>query len=77
MIKMMQLRRLNLISAKTSFIVAVAAILPNDANLSQKKPFVFEIPVSAKDNTTSYNYLKESSRKGGKNWRSLCAGTIY
>jgi large subunit ribosomal protein L3 len=45
--------------AKTSFIVAVAAILPNDANLSQKKPFVFEIPVSAKDNTTAYNYLKD------------------
>jgi large subunit ribosomal protein L3 len=45
--------------AKTSFIVAVAAILPNDANLSQKKPFVFEIPVSSKDNTTSYNYLKD------------------
>jgi len=38
--------------------VAIASIFPKKANLSQKKPFVFEIGVSGKDNKTKYEYLK-------------------
>ena len=38
--------------------VAIASVFPKKANLSQKKPFVFEIGVSGKDNKTKYEYLK-------------------
>ena len=37
---------------------AIASVFPKKANLSQKKPFVFEIGVSGKDNKTKYEYLK-------------------
>jgi large subunit ribosomal protein L3 len=39
-------------------VVAVVAVSPRDANLSQKKPFVFEIAVTGKDVKTRYDYLK-------------------
>ena len=42
---------------ETSSIVAIVSISPKDVNLSQKKPFVFEIGVSAKDNRSKYDYL--------------------
>lgn len=38
--------------------VAIASVFPKKANLSQKKPFVFEIGVSGKDNKAKYEYLK-------------------
>lgn len=41
-----------------SSFFAIASVSPKKANLSQKKPFVFEIGVSGKDNTTKYEYLK-------------------
>jgi large subunit ribosomal protein L3 len=41
-----------------SSFFAIASIFPKKANLSQKKPFVFEIGVSGKDNKTKYEYLK-------------------
>ena len=41
-----------------SSIFAIASVFPKKANLSQKKPFVFEIGVSGKDNKTKYEYLK-------------------
>jgi large subunit ribosomal protein L3 len=42
-----------------SSIFAVVSVSPKKANLSQKKPFVFEIGVSGKDIQTKYQYLKE------------------
>ncbi|HKO39775.1 MAG TPA: 50S ribosomal protein L3 [Nitrososphaeraceae archaeon] len=42
-----------------SSIFAIALVFPKKANLSQKKPFVFEIGVSGKDNKTKYEYLKD------------------
>ncbi|HEY8522724.1 MAG TPA: 50S ribosomal protein L3 [Nitrososphaeraceae archaeon] len=41
-----------------SSFFAIASVFPKKANLSQKKPFVFEIGVSGKDNKTKYHYLK-------------------
>jgi large subunit ribosomal protein L3 len=41
-----------------SSFFAIASVFPKKANLSQKKPFVFEIGVSGKDNKTKYDYLK-------------------
>jgi large subunit ribosomal protein L3 len=41
-----------------SSFFAIASVFPNKANLAQKKPFVFEIGVSGKDNKTKYEYLK-------------------
>ncbi|HYY66071.1 MAG TPA: 50S ribosomal protein L3 [Nitrososphaeraceae archaeon] len=43
---------------KTESIFAIVSISPNDANLSQKKPYVFEIPLSGKDIKSQYDYLK-------------------
>jgi large subunit ribosomal protein L3 len=34
------------------------AALPSEANLSQKKPFIFEVAVSGKDINEQYNYVK-------------------
>ena len=42
-----------------SSIFAVVAVSPKKANLSQKKPFVFEIGVSGKDIQTKYQYVKD------------------
>ena len=39
-------------------VVAVVAVSPRDANLSQKKPFVFEIAVTGEDVKSRYDYLK-------------------
>jgi large subunit ribosomal protein L3 len=41
-----------------SSFFAIASVFPKKANLSQKKPFVFEIGVSGKDNKSKYEYLK-------------------
>jgi large subunit ribosomal protein L3 len=43
---------------KAMSVVAVVAVMPRDANLSQKKPFVFEIPVTGKDVKSRFDYLK-------------------
>ena len=43
---------------RTSSILALAAVFPHSANIAQKKPFFFEIPVSGKDITLKYNYAK-------------------
>jgi large subunit ribosomal protein L3 len=39
-------------------IVATAVVLPREANLSQKKPFVFEIAVSGSDKLKKFEYIK-------------------
>lgn len=41
-----------------SSIFAIVSVSPKKANLSQKKPFVFELGVSGKDNKSKYDYLK-------------------
>jgi large subunit ribosomal protein L3 len=41
-----------------SSIMAVVGISPHDVNLSQKKPFVFEVGVSGGDIKIQYDYLK-------------------
>jgi large subunit ribosomal protein L3 len=43
---------------KSHSIVAIVAALPNEANLSQKKPFIFEVAVSGKDINEQYYYVK-------------------
>lgn len=44
--------------ASVDNVVATAVVLPREANLSQKKPFVFEIAVSGNDNQKKYEYVK-------------------
>jgi len=39
-------------------IMAIAAVVPKDANLAQKKPFVFEIAISGSDNQKKFDYVK-------------------
>jgi large subunit ribosomal protein L3 len=39
-------------------IMAIATVVPRDANLPQKKPFVFEIAVSGNDNQKKFEYVK-------------------
>ena len=39
-------------------IVATAAVLPREANLSQKRAFVYEIAVSSNDNQNKFEYIK-------------------
>lgn len=39
-------------------IMAVVAVFPKDVNLSQKKPFVFEVAVSGRDSKSQYDYVK-------------------
>jgi large subunit ribosomal protein L3 len=39
-------------------VVATATVLPREANLSQKKPFVYEIAVSGNDNQKKFEYIK-------------------
>jgi large subunit ribosomal protein L3 len=41
-----------------SSVVALVAISPRDADLAQKKPFVFEVAVSGKDVKSKLEYLK-------------------
>jgi large subunit ribosomal protein L3 len=38
--------------------MAIVAVLPHEANISQKKPFVFEVAVSGSDVRQQYEYLK-------------------
>lgn len=46
-----------------SGIMAIAAIDPSSAGLSQKKPFVYEIPVTAKDAKSAFEFLKSNLGK--------------
>jgi large subunit ribosomal protein L3 len=39
-------------------LVATATVLPREANLSQKRPFVYEIAVSSNDNQNKFEYIK-------------------
>jgi large subunit ribosomal protein L3 len=39
-------------------VVATATVLPREANLSQKRPFVYEIAVSSNDNQNKFEYIK-------------------
>jgi large subunit ribosomal protein L3 len=39
-------------------VVATATVLPREVNLSQKKPFVYEIAVSSNDNQKKFEYVK-------------------
>jgi large subunit ribosomal protein L3 len=43
---------------KTNSIMAIVAISPYVVNISQKKPFVFEIAISGKDVKARYDYAK-------------------
>jgi len=43
---------------KAVSVVAIVAVVPRDAKLSQKKPFVFEIAVTGKDVKSRFDYLK-------------------
>jgi large subunit ribosomal protein L3 len=43
---------------RASSVVAIVAVSPREANLSQKKPFVFEIAVTGRDVRSKYDYLK-------------------
>jgi large subunit ribosomal protein L3 len=40
-------------------IVALVCAIPHNIGISQKRPFVFEIPVSSQDTKKSYEFLKE------------------
>lgn len=44
---------------QTSVLMAIGAIIPRDAHLSQKKPFVFEIGVGGGDVKVQFEYLKD------------------
>lgn len=39
-------------------IMAIVSVVPRDANLPQKRPFVFEIAVSGNDNQLKFEYVK-------------------
>jgi large subunit ribosomal protein L3 len=39
-------------------VVATATVLPREADLSQKRPFVYEIAVSSNDNQSKFEYIK-------------------
>jgi large subunit ribosomal protein L3 len=43
---------------RVSSIMAIVAVLPNEVNISQKKPFVFEVAVSGNNVREQYDYLK-------------------
>lgn len=45
--------------AEVSTLIAVVAITPRDAGLSQKKPFVFEVGVGGGDLKAQFEYLKD------------------
>lgn len=44
--------------AEASSVVAIAAISPSAVDISQKKPFVFELAVSGKDARAQYEFVK-------------------
>ncbi len=52
----------SLIDSLTS-VVAIVSITPKDAGLSQKKPFIFEVGVSGKNNQEKFDYLKDNLGK--------------
>jgi large subunit ribosomal protein L3 len=43
---------------RAASVVAIVAVLPREVNLSQKKPFVFEIAVTGRDVKSKYDYLR-------------------
>jgi len=43
---------------EVSVLMAITAVIPRDAGLSQKKPFVFEVGVGGGDIKTQFEYLK-------------------
>ena len=44
---------------QTSLLMALGAVIPRDAGLSQKKPFIFEIGVGGGDIKSQFDYLKD------------------
>jgi large subunit ribosomal protein L3 len=44
--------------SQASSVMAIVAVSPNSAGISQKKPFVFELAVSGKDAKTQFDYVK-------------------
>ncbi|HEY7570972.1 MAG TPA: 50S ribosomal protein L3 [Nitrososphaeraceae archaeon] len=54
-----QFERVSKVLDSTTEIVALVCIIPHDIGISQKRPFVFEIPVSSQDTKKSYDFLKE------------------
>jgi large subunit ribosomal protein L3 len=54
--------------ANTEHLMAVVAVFPDKVGISQKKPFVFEVPVSGKDVKTKFDFLKS---KLGQEVRAL------
>jgi large subunit ribosomal protein L3 len=47
-----------LVLNKVTSVMAIVAVLPNEVNISQKKPFVFEVAVSGTDIKNQYEYVK-------------------
>jgi large subunit ribosomal protein L3 len=43
---------------RVSSIMAIIAVLPNEVNIPQKKPFVFEVAVSGSNIREQYDYVK-------------------
>ena len=54
--------------ANAEHLVAVVAVFPDRVGISQKKPFIFEVPVSGKDVKTKFDFLKS---KLGQEVRAL------
>jgi len=54
--------------ANTEHLMAVVAVFPDKVGISQKKPFIFEVPVSGKDVQTKFDFLKS---KLGQEVRAL------
>ena len=45
---------------KTEHLMAVVAVFPDKIGISQKKPFIFEVPVSGKDVKTKFDFLNQN-----------------
>jgi large subunit ribosomal protein L3 len=54
--------------ANTDHLMAIVAVFPDKVGISQKKPFIFEVPVSGKDVKTKFDFLKS---KLGQEVRAL------
>jgi large subunit ribosomal protein L3 len=42
----------------TKYIMAIVAVFPHKIGISQKSPFIFEVPVSGKDINSKFDFLK-------------------
>ena len=58
-----KLETIDTIADKVNDIEAVVAVFPKSISLSQKKPFVWEIPISAKDSKSKLVFAKENLGK--------------